>query len=85
MGRITILWLLASTVVVGVAFVYGAGILRGGDVLSHLYWGVGALFMTLGANLFAIFHAAQTDRVIRALRAEIDVLQTRQDSHTSID
>ncbi len=76
MGRITILWLLLSTVVVFVAFTKGAGILRGGDVTSHLYWGLAALLTTLGANLFAMFHAAQSDRIIRALRAELELTAT---------
>jgi hypothetical protein len=26
----------------------------------------------LGANVFAMFHAAQSDRIIRALRAELE-------------
>lgn len=83
MGRITIVWLLVSTVVVFVAFLKGAGILRGGDVASHLYWGVAALFTTLGANMFAMFHAAQTDRLIRALRYELE--KQAQGGSDSID
>ncbi len=71
MGRITIIWLLISTIVLLIAFGKGVGIIHGGDVMSHLYWAVAGLFTALGANLFAMFHAAQTDRIIRELRAEI--------------
>ena len=72
MGRITIIWLLASTVVLLIAFGKGVGIIHGGDVFSHLYWAVAALVTALGANMFAMFHAAQTDRIIRALRRELE-------------
>jgi len=72
MGKFTIAWLLLSTVLLIVAFGKGIAILRGGDVGSHLQWAMAALVTTLGANLFAMFHAAQTDRIIRSLRAELD-------------
>jgi len=69
MGRVTIFLLAVSTVVVVVAFTKGVNLLYGSrDVQSHLYWAVGALFGSLTANLFAIMHAAQSDRIIRQLR-----------------
>jgi hypothetical protein len=61
-----------STLVVVIAFTKGVNLLYGSrDVQSHLYWAVGALFGSLTANLFAIMHAAQSDRIIRQLRAAL--------------
>jgi hypothetical protein len=72
MGKVTIVTLLAATVLVIVAFTKGVNLLYGSrDVQSHLYWGVAALFATLSANAFAMIHAAQSDRVIRELRAAL--------------
>jgi hypothetical protein len=73
MGKVTIVLLLTSTVLLVVAFTKGVHLLRGGDdVWSHLYWALAALFGALAANFFAIFHAAQSDRIIRQLRAALE-------------
>jgi hypothetical protein len=73
MGKFTIVLLLTSTALLLVAFTKGIGLLRGGtDVWAHLYWALAALVGTLAANCFAIFHAAQSDRLIRQLRAALD-------------
>jgi hypothetical protein len=73
MGKITILLLLTSAALLLVAFTKGIGLLRGGtDVWSHLYWALAALVGALAANVFAIFHAAQSDRIIRRLRAALE-------------
>ena len=69
MGKVTIAMLLTSTVLVLVAFTKGINIIHGSpDVMSHLYWAVAAVMGTLAANVFAMFHAAQSDRLIRQLR-----------------
>jgi predicted Co/Zn/Cd cation transporter (cation efflux family) len=69
MGKVSIALLLASTVFVIAAFVNGLNTIHdGGSVLTHSYWALAALFAVLGANFFAMFHAAQSDRLIRALR-----------------
>lgn len=69
MGKVTIALLLTSTALLLVAFTKGIALVRGGhDVLSHLYWAMAALIGALAANMFAIFHAAQSDRLIRELR-----------------
>jgi len=72
MAKVTILLMLASTVVILVTFGKGMGILRGGDIESHLYWAGASLVTVLGANMMAMFHAAQSDRIIRDLRARAD-------------
>src|SRR5262244_775164 len=72
MGRVTIVLLGASTTLLLVAFTKGMSLLHGGqDVMAHLYWAMAALIGVLGANFFAIFHAAQSDRIIRELRAAL--------------
>jgi hypothetical protein len=72
MGRVTIVLLLASTVLLLVAFTKGLNLLHGGtDVMSHLSWALAALVGVLAANFFAVFHAAQSDRIIRELRAAL--------------
>ena len=71
MGKVSIVCLVISTVVVLVTFGQGIGLLRGGDVASHLNWAMASLLCVLTANIFAIIHAAQSDRLIRALRAQI--------------
>ncbi len=70
MGKVTIFLMLASSLVVMITFGKGMSILRGGDVGSHLYWAGASLVAVLGANTMAIFHAAQSDRIIRVLRRE---------------
>lgn len=70
MGKITIFSLSVSTVVLLVTFGQGMGVLRGGDVATHLNWAMTTLVIVLSANLMAIVHAAQSDRVIRSLRGE---------------
>ena len=73
MGKVTIVLLLGSTALLLMAFTKGLNLLHGGtDVMSHLYWAMAALLGALGANVFAIFHAAQSDRIIRELRAGLD-------------
>jgi len=69
MGKVTITLTAASTVVLLVAFGKGMSILHGGDVNAHLSWSMAALLTALTANFFAMFHAAQSDRIIRQLRA----------------
>ena len=70
MGKVTIVLLLLSTGLLLVAFTKGLNILHGSqDIMSHLYWALAALLGVLGANFFAMFHAAQSDRIIRELRA----------------
>lgn len=69
MGKVSIALLLASTVLVIAAFVNGLNTVHeGGSVLNHSYWALAALFAVLGANFFTMFHAAQSDRLIRTLR-----------------
>ncbi len=76
MGRLTIALLMISTVLVLIAFSRGIALLQGGhDVMSHLYWAVAGLLATLGANFFAMIHAAQSDRIIRELRATLEARQ----------
>lgn len=74
MGKITILCVVVSTVVLLVTFGRGIEVLHGGDVASHLSWALAALVSVLAANFIAIVHAAQSDRVIRALRKQIEDL-----------
>jgi hypothetical protein len=69
MGKVTIALTAVSTVVLLVTFGKGMGILHGGDVGSHLYWAMGTLLTAVTANFFAMIHAAQSDRLIRHLRA----------------
>jgi hypothetical protein len=69
MAKVTIALTVISTVVVLIAFGKGMSILRGGDVGSHLYWSMAALISVLAANFVAMVHAAQSDRIIRELRA----------------
>ena len=72
MGKVSILLLLASTAAVIATFVNGLNIVHdSAGVLQHSYWALGALFAVLAANFFAMFHAAQSDRLIRALRAAL--------------
>ena len=73
MGKVTIILMLLSTAIVLITFGKGMSILRGGDVGSHVYWAGASMVAVLGANTMAIFHAAQSDRIIRELR------QTRED------
>jgi hypothetical protein len=69
MGKISILFLVLSTAVVTGAFINGLNTIHdAAGVLNHSYWALAALFAVLSANFFAIFHAAQSDRLIRALR-----------------
>lgn len=75
MGRVSVFLLLASTAVLLVAFAQGIGVVQGGDVLVHMKWALAALFVSLAANVFTIFHATQGDRIIRELRARIEALE----------
>ena len=69
MGRVTIGFTALSTVVLLITFGKGMSILHGGDVASHLYWSMATLLTALTANFVAMVHAAQSDRIIRRLRA----------------
>lgn len=68
MGKISIACLVVSTIVLLITFGQGMGLLRGGDVETHLYWAMGTLLCALAANMIAMIHAAQSDRLIRHLR-----------------
>ena len=68
MGKVTIVLTGLSTVVLLVTFGKGMSILHGGEVLSHLYWSVATLLTVLAANVMAMIHGAQSDRIIRQLR-----------------
>ena len=73
MAKVTILLLLLSTGVVVATFVNGLnGVHDNAAVLNHSYWALAALFAVLAANFFAVFHAAQSDRLIAALRRELE-------------
>lgn len=73
MGKVTIVLLSVSTAVLIMAFTKGIHLLHGShDVLSHLSWAVAALLGSVGANFFAIVHAAQSDKIIRELRAALE-------------
>lgn len=73
MGKVTTVALLASTALLLIASMKGIQLLQGSqDVLSHLYWAVAAVFGGLAANLLAIAHAVQSDRMIRELRAALE-------------
>jgi hypothetical protein len=69
MGKVTIALTAISTVVILITFGKGMSILHGGDVASHLSWAMAALLTALAANFVAMVHAAQSDRIIRELRA----------------
>jgi hypothetical protein len=68
MSRVTIALLAVSTGVVLITFGQGLGVMRGGDLHAHLRWAMASLLTVLTANLVAIIHAAQSDRIIRELR-----------------
>jgi len=72
MSRVTIGLTALSTIVLLVAFGKGMNILHGGDVASHMYWSMAALLSALTANFVAMVHAAQSDRIIRQLRAVVE-------------
>ena len=75
MAKVTITLTALSTIALLVTFGKGMSILHGGDVASHLYWSMAALISALTANFVALIHAAQSDRIIRQLRAMV-VAQT---------
>lgn len=81
MGKVTIALTAISTVVLLVTFGKGMSILHGGDVASHLYWSMAALLSALTANFVAMVHAAQSDRLIRQLRALLE--QARPEEHAA--
>lgn len=72
MGKVSIVCLVLSTVIVLITFGQGIGLLRGGDVATHLYWAMASLISVLTANLIAMIHAAQSDRLVRVLRQELE-------------
>ncbi len=65
----------ASTAIMLIAFGKGMFVLRGADVLSHMYWSTAALITVLAANFVAMVHAAQSDRLIRELRHTLEAAQ----------
>ena len=70
MAKVTIAFLVLSTTVLFITFGKGMNILHGsGDVASHLTWSMATLITALVANFMAMVHAAQSDRIIRRLRA----------------
>jgi hypothetical protein len=78
MGKVTIALSGFSTVVLLITFGKGMRILQGGEVASHLYWAMATLLSVLGANLVAMIHAAQSDRIIRQLRENQPPTQARE-------
>lgn len=69
MGKVTIAFLLVSSVAVLIACVKGIEVLRGAqEVASFMHWSIAAVCCVLAANGIAVVHAVQSDRVIRALR-----------------
>jgi len=79
MAKVTVLCLLASTVVLLITFGQGIGVLHGGNVPTHLNWAMATLVSVLAANFVAMVHAAQSSRIIRALRAELTRLDPGSD------
>jgi len=73
MGKVTIALTAVSTIVLLITFGKGMSILHGGDVGSHLSWAMATLLSALTANFVAMIHAAQSDRIIRQLRALLAV------------
>jgi hypothetical protein len=69
MSKVTITLTAVSTIVLLIAFGKGMSVLHGGDVASHFYWSMAALLSALTANFVSMVHAAQSDRIIRRLRA----------------
>jgi hypothetical protein len=82
MGKVTIALSGLSTVVLLITFGKGMRILQGGDVASHLYWAMATLLSVLGANLVAMVHAAQSDRIIRRLRENQPPVLPRESAET---
>jgi hypothetical protein len=82
MGKVTIALSGLSTVVLLITFGKGMRILQGGDVASHLYWAMATLLSVLGANLVAMVHAAQSDRIIRQLRENQPPVLPRESAGT---
>lgn len=71
MGKVSIVVLLISTVVMLVTFGRGITLLRSGEIAAYLQWALVALIIVLCANGVAIVHAAQSDRIIRELRGHV--------------
>jgi hypothetical protein len=76
MAKVTIFGLIVSTTILLVTFGQGMGVLHGSSVQSHLYWAMATLISVLVANFMAMVHAAQSDRIIRALRAHLAATQS---------
>ncbi len=77
MGKVTILCVAASTVILLITFGQGMAVLHGGEVASHLRWAMATLVSVLAANLIAMTHAAQSDRIIRSLRERVAALEAK--------
>ena len=69
MTRVTIALTLVGLGVLFYAYAKGVQVIHGGDVVRHMYWATGALFMVALANFIAIAHLARAERMIRELRA----------------
>jgi len=69
MTRVTIALMIAGLVALAVAYSNGVGVIRGGDVVSHMYWSTGAIFGVLLGDVIAIAHLSRAQRMIRELRA----------------
>lgn len=78
MGKVTILFVVVSTLILLITFGQGVGVLRGGDVASHLYWSFATLISVLATNFFTVFHATQSDRIIGALRNRVAELESQE-------
>jgi hypothetical protein len=81
MGRVSIFCMAISTGVLLITFGKGMDVLHGGDVGGHLTWALATLVTVLGANMYAMFHAAQSDRIIRSLRAKLEERDGQQSPH----
>lgn len=71
MARVSIAFSLFSTVLLFVAFGKGISSIHSGDITAHYEWATAALLSCLASNLMGMVHAAQSDRIIRSLRALI--------------
>jgi hypothetical protein len=74
MAKVTIVCLLASSVILLVTFGKGIAALQGGSVSAHMSWAMATLVSVLAANFIAMIHAAHSARIIRDLRARIAAL-----------
>lgn len=71
MAWFSVFCLIASSVMVLVTFTKALGGMRAGDMHSHLQWALWCVLTVLAANVMAIVHARQSDRIIRDLRRRL--------------